>query len=61
MDMRSKQRGMLLISADLEELFRLCDRLVVMHRGKIAAELITDKTNVTEVGYLMLEGAANEA
>jgi len=61
MDMRTQQRGMLLISADLEELFRLCDRLVVMHRGKIVAELITEQTNVTEVGYLMLEGAAYEA
>ena len=54
-------RGMLLISADLEELFRLSDRLLVMHRGKIVADLITEKTNVTEVGYLMLEGAAYEA
>ena len=61
MGMRAKQRGMLLISADLEELFRLCDRLVVMHRGKVVAELVTEKTNVTEVGYLMLEGASYEA
>ena len=59
--MREKNRGMLLISADLEELFRLADRLVVMHRGKVVAELITDQTNITEVGYLMLEGMAYEA
>ena len=61
MEMREKNRGMLLISADLEELFRLADRLVVMHRGKVVAELITDQTNITEVGYLMLEGMAYEA
>ena len=61
MDMRAQERGMLLISADLEELFRLCDRLVVMHRGKVVAELVTEQTNVTEVGYLMLEGASYEA
>ena len=60
-EMRAQQRGMLLISADLEELFRLSDRLIVMHRGKVVAELETDKTNVTEVGYLMLEGMAYEA
>ena len=60
-EMRTQNRGMLLISADLEELFRLSDRLIVMHRGKIVADLITEKTNVTEVGYLMLEGMANEA
>ncbi len=59
--MRTQNRGMLLISADLEELFRLSDRLIVMHRGKIVADLITEKTNVTEVGYLMLEGMAYEA
>jgi simple sugar transport system ATP-binding protein len=61
MDIRSQRRGILLISADLEELFRLTDRLVVMHRGKVVAELVTSQTNVTEVGYLMLEGAAYEA
>jgi simple sugar transport system ATP-binding protein len=51
---------MLLISADLEELFRLADRLLVMHRGRVVADLVTEKTDVTEVGYLMLEGNANE-
>ena len=60
-EMRSLQRGMLLLSADLEELFRLSDRLLVMHRGKIVADLVTSETNVTEVGYLMLEGMAYEA
>jgi simple sugar transport system ATP-binding protein len=61
MNMREKMRGMLLISADLEELFRLTDRMVVMHRGKVVADLETRNTNITEVGYLMLEGAAYEA
>lgn len=61
MEMRSRMRGILLISADLEELFRLSDRLVVMHKGRVVAELDTDKTNVTEVGYLMLEGEAYDA
>lgn len=61
MQMRAQQRGMLLISADLEELFRLCDKLIVMHRGRIVAELVTELTDVTEVGYLMLEGASYEA
>lgn len=60
MKMREQKRGMLLISADLEELFRLADRLLVMHRGRVVADLVTEKTDVTEVGYLMLEGNANE-
>jgi len=61
MEMRAEMRGMLLISADLEELFRLSDRLLVMHRGRIVAELVTSETDVIEVGYLMLEGAPHEA
>ena len=60
-EMRARKHGILLISADLEELFRLADRLVVMHRGRVVADLVTDQTNLTEVGYLMLEGAAYEA
>ncbi|HBA91253.1 MAG TPA: ABC transporter ATP-binding protein, partial [Anaerolineaceae bacterium] len=60
-DMRAQKRGILMISADLEELFRLTDRIVVMHKGRVVADLVTEKTNVTEVGYLMLEGAAYEA
>ncbi|MEI8131657.1 MAG: ABC transporter ATP-binding protein [Leptolinea sp.] len=60
-EMQSQMRGMVLISADLEELFRLSDRLVVMHKGRMVADLVTRETNVTEVGYLMLEGKPNEA
>jgi len=60
-EMQSQMRGMVLISADLEELFRLTDRLVVMHKGRMVADLVTRETNVTEVGYLMLEGKPNEA
>jgi len=48
MEMRSQMRGILMISADLEELFRLSDRLVVMNKGRVVAELATDKTNVSE-------------
>jgi simple sugar transport system ATP-binding protein len=54
--MRSQDRAILLISADLEELFRISDRIVVLSRGKIVADLPTEKTTVDQVGYLMLEG-----
>ena len=60
-EMKEQNRAMLLLSADLEELFRLSDRLVVMHRGKVVADLVTEKTNIAEVGFLMLEGKSNEA
>ncbi|HZW02898.1 MAG TPA: ABC transporter ATP-binding protein [Anaerolineaceae bacterium] len=59
LDMRDDGRAILLISADLDELFRLADRIVVLYRGTVAADLPTRQTTVEEVGYLMLEGTAN--
>ena len=60
LNMRAQDRAILMISADLEELFRITDRIVVLHRGKIVADLATEKTNVDQVGYLMLEGKDKE-
>jgi len=45
--------GVLLISEDLEELFALSDRLVVLFRGRIAGMGRPDELSVKEVGYLM--------
>ena len=58
---RAQGRALLLISADLEELFLLADRLIVMHRGRIVAERVTEHTTVAEIGYLMLEGRPHVA
>ena len=49
-------RAVLLVSADLDELFMVADRIVVMCRGELVANLATEKTNREEVGYLMLGG-----
>ena len=59
--MSKENRAILLLSSDLEELFRITDRILVLHRGQIVANLITNETNINEVGYLMLEGAAHGA
>jgi simple sugar transport system ATP-binding protein len=45
--------GVLLISEDLEELFTLSDRLLVLYGGRIAGEFIPSETDVYEVGHLM--------
>lgn len=58
--MRDQQRAILLLSSDLDELFRITDRLLILYRGKIAADLITSKTTIEEIGYLMLEGKIHE-
>ncbi|HVN55512.1 MAG TPA: ABC transporter ATP-binding protein [Anaerolineaceae bacterium] len=54
--MREAGRAILLISADLEELFMLSDRIVVLYRGEIAADLPVESTSVEDIGMRMLEG-----
>ena len=54
--MREEDRAVLLISADLEELFLIADRIVVLYRGELVADLPVEQTTLEEVGYLMLEG-----
>jgi ABC-type uncharacterized transport system ATPase subunit len=56
LDLRSKKRAVLLVSADLDELFMVADRIVVMCQGDVVADLATDATNREEVGYYMLGG-----
>jgi len=45
--------GVLLISEDLEELFTLSDRLIVLFNGEIAGTFVPSETTVYEVGHLM--------
>jgi len=56
LSMREADRAILLISADLEELFLIADRILVMHRGQIVADLATEQTTIEEIGHFMLEG-----
>ena len=41
--------GVLVVSADLDELLALCDRIVVMHRGHLAGEVGGDELTAAEV------------
>jgi len=52
---RAREKGMaiVLISADLEELIGMSDRLLVMLRGSIAAELDPAKTTPEQLGSAM--------
>ncbi len=58
-DASERGRAILLISADLEELFRLSDRILVLYRGRIVADLPSNSTTIDEVGRYMLEGATS--
>ncbi len=50
--------GVLLVSADLEELLGLSDRLLVMLRGQVVAELDPQTTNAQALGAAMTGAAA---
>jgi ABC-type uncharacterized transport system ATPase subunit len=45
--------GVLLISEDLDELFTLSDRLIVLYGGAIAGECKPSETDIYTVGHLM--------
>ncbi len=53
LDQREKQKAILLISYELDEIFALSDRILVMFDGKIVANLKTDETTREEVGLYM--------
>jgi simple sugar transport system ATP-binding protein len=58
---KAKGKGILLVSADLEEIFRLSDRIVVMYEGRITGSMPTEEATQEKVGLLMMgrnEGAA---
>lgn len=50
---RDSGTGVLLISEDLEELFEMSDRLLVMYGGAIAGEFARGKWSADVVGHLM--------
>lgn len=53
-EQRDAGAAVLLVSADLDELFSLSDRIIVMYKGKIVAERIPEDTTRNEIGGYML-------
>jgi simple sugar transport system ATP-binding protein len=58
-EMRDKGCGILLLSADLDEILALSDRIGVIYEGKILAMKERSQTNELEIGLLMT-GATND-
>jgi simple sugar transport system ATP-binding protein len=52
-DLRDAGCAVLLVSAELEEVMSLSDRLLVIHEGRIAGEVDPAVTSATDVGCLM--------
>jgi len=57
LDLRDEGKAVLLISADLDEVLCLSDRLLVMYDGRIVAETIPGEMSETELGLLMTGGS----
>ncbi len=55
--MRNAGASILVISEEIDELFEICDRLQVLHKGRLSPSLDVAATSVAEVGTWMI-GAA---
>ncbi len=54
--MREQNVAILLISLELEEIFALSDRILVLYEGKIVKEFKPEETSDKEVGFFMTGG-----
>ena len=51
-------KAILLVSVELDEIFALSDRILVMCGGRLVGERLTSETNANEIG-LMMAGVEN--
>lgn len=59
-DMADCGASVLVVSADLDELIRLTDRILVVYRGEIVAEVPSRATDREELGFAMAGGQHKE-
>ena len=60
MQRRNQGCAILLVSADLDELYRLSDRMVTIYEGRITGEFKPDEIEKTEISYYMTGGRKEE-
>ena len=53
-------RSILLSSADLDEVFRLSDRIITLYEGRVTGEFRADAITKEEIGFYMT-GSRKEA
>ena len=56
-----RQLGVLLISADLDEVLLIADRILVLYEGEIAGEFESDQADRDRIGVLMGGGSTSNA
>jgi simple sugar transport system ATP-binding protein len=52
-DLRNQGTAVLVVSEELDELFEICDRLLVIAKGHISPPLAVQETNREEIGLWM--------
>ncbi len=52
-DLRNNGSAILVVSEELDELFEICDRLVVMAEGRVSPSLTVNETSKEEIGLWM--------
>ncbi len=60
MQKRNRSCAILLVSADLDELYRLSDRLVTIYEGRLTGEFTPGSIPKTEISYYMTGGGREE-
>lgn len=58
LDLRASGRALLLVSEDLDELMELCDRILILHRGRLVGEVPRGRFDAYEMGALMIGARA---
>jgi simple sugar transport system ATP-binding protein len=58
MELRAAGRGLIVISEDLEELYQIADRIVVMSSGRVVGNFAIGEASVETIGLLMAGAAA---
>ncbi|MBP3412521.1 MAG: ABC transporter ATP-binding protein [Oscillospiraceae bacterium] len=61
MDKRNEGTAILLCSADLDEVFRLSDRIITLYEGEITGEFTPNTIEKEELGYYMTGNRRKEA
>jgi len=53
LEMREKKVGMILVSMELEEIFSLSDRILVMYEGEFMGEVKPGEVSIEDIGLMM--------
>ena len=60
-DLRDRDVAVLVVSEELDELFAICDRIVVIAQGRLSPSRLPAETSVEEIGSWMSGGFINAA